>query len=95
MDVYIYAEAWVVTQDWQRVGFELWKHWAYPRDYLLPAADNNLSGIRKVRAKYSDAATYSQALFGILQVPKFNHGTGWELSDEKLLKDDRAAQRSA
>ena len=49
---------------WLRTGFELWTKepmW-FPRDYLLPLPNADLSGVTRRRAKYSDCSGFSRLL---------------------------------
>ena len=57
-----------VRYPWLDVGLALWLEGplSFPRDYFLPLPTSNFQGALEVRAKYSDSAGFSRALFATL-----------------------------
>ena len=69
LPAFLSQHAWVEAE-WLQVGLDLWtsdEHGLnYRRDYLLPLPNEKLTGSCGKRARYSDSAGFSRALFATL-----------------------------
>ena len=65
---FISDSCFLVEEGWMGVGLGLLQRedFGFPRDYLIPLANSDLSGPLRRRAEYSDVAGYQKALLGHL-----------------------------
>ena len=70
LPVFVSEEAYV-RYPWLDLGLALWLEGplSFSRDYFLPLPSPDFEGALEIRAKYSDAAGFSRALFGTFALP--------------------------
>ena len=86
MCIVISNEAWLFDPKWLQIGFDIWKRLHFKRDYLLPCATKDLSGVRRTMATYADMAAYGLALQLNAKFMRWQPGQcKWEVTQEMLF----------
>ena len=87
LPIYVSKEVYVDTP-WLEIGFGIWSAapFNFCRDYFLCLPNEDLSGVVKKRARYSDASGFSKSLFASLP-RSVAQGEGEEGQERLLLPE--------
>ena len=70
LPIFVSREAWVAARNWLSTGHRLLEtELGYPRDYLVPLPNEDLSGTCGLMARYSDALGLTRQLLSSLRQP--------------------------